>query len=339
MNIICIGSSSKDIFFPTGKGEIVDTPEELTSSKKFCFELGAKYQVEDRFESIGGCAANVAAGLSRLGIKAGCYTKIGDDYTGKWIQDELEKEDVNRAFVEALENCASDLSAIIVDKKSGEHTIFFNRDANEKLEINPDNLKSTEWIFVSALNSGEFIKWEDNLEKILIACSESKIKLALNPGQSNIKENPSKIIEAIKKADILMVNKDEAIEILSGSGRDYLKDDLNDEKFLLASFKNFGPEIVTLTDGARGAWAYDGKEIIYTKTIGENPIETTGAGDAFSSGFLGAYLKGKSMEECLKWGIVNSGSSLNFYGATEGLLREERMLERIKEIKVEKIKK
>lgn len=338
MNVICIGSSAKDIFFPTDKGEIIDTPEDLTSRKKFCFELGAKYQVEDRFESVGGCAANVSAGLSRLGIETGCRTNVGNDYSGKWIKDELEKEGVNSGLIETLEDCPSDLSTIIVDKKSGEHTIFFNRDANERLVIQPQNLKNARWIFASALNSGDLVAWEENLEKILNACAENKIKLAFNPGQANIKENPSKVIEAIKKTDILMVNKDEAVEILSGSGNEYSKGDLDSEKFLLISLKNFGPKIVTLTDGARGAWAFDGKEILYAKTIGENPVETTGAGDAFSSGFLGAFLKEKNIEECLKWGIANSGNSLNFYGATKGLLNEAEIVEKIKEIKIEKIK-
>lgn len=335
MRIICIGSSAKDIFYPTEKGQLIDTPEDLTSKKKFCFELGAKYQVDDRYESIGGCAANVAVGLSKLGTETYCYTKVGNDYLGKWIIGELEKEGVKSDFVEIEEDCKSDLSAIIVDKKSGEHTIFFNRDANERLEIFPEKIEKAEWIFVSALNSSEFVKWEDNLKKILNSCEENKIKLALNPGQSNIKENVEKIIEAIKKSEILMLNKDEAIEIISRCEIDCFEKDLDEEKFLLKKLKAIGPRVVTLTDGIRGAWLYDGKSFLYTKTVGKNPVETTGAGDAFSSGFLAAYLKEKSLEECLSWGIANSGNSLNYYGATGGLLDEKEIIEKIKEIKTE----
>lgn len=337
MKIICIGSSAKDVFYPTEEGKIFDTPEDLKSQQKFYFELGAKYQVENRYESIGGCSANVAVGLSRLGIRTYCYTKIGEDHLGKWITEELEREGVNTKFVEKESACKSDLSAIIVDRKSGEHTIFFNRDANERLEIFPKKIKKTDWIFVSALNSSEFVKWEDNLDSIIGTCNEKGIKLALNPGQSNIKENCGKVLEAIKRCQILMLNKDEAIEILSQGENKYLAEDLNDEMFLLKNLKAMGPEIVTLTNGARGAWLFDGRDFLYTQTIGKNPVETTGAGDAFSSGFLAAHLKGKNPEECLRWGIANSGNSLNFYGATQGLLKEEEILEKIKEVKIEKI--
>ena len=53
MKVICVGSTSKDIFFPTSEGQVVDTPEDLESQKKFVFELGAKYHISDRFESLG----------------------------------------------------------------------------------------------------------------------------------------------------------------------------------------------------------------------------------------------------------------------------------------------
>jgi sugar/nucleoside kinase (ribokinase family) len=332
MKIICIGSSAKDVFYPTDKGQVVDTPDDLESQKKFCFELGAKYQVDDRFESIGGCAANVACGLARLGIEAACYTKVGDDYIGNWIKNELEKSGVNVSLVEIEKNCKSDLSAIIVDKNSGEHTIFFNRDANKKLEIIPEKLAASEWFFISALNGD----WKGNLEKIIQIAKENNTKIIMNPGQSNIKEDYRKVVEAIKNSELVMVNKDEAIEIIDKIG-EFSKDDLNDELFLMKKIIELGPQMISLTDGTRGAWGGGGEIFYHVDTAMKNPIETTGAGDAFSSGFIASYIKGNSMEECLKWGIANSASSLKFYGATGGLLRQEEMLEKIKEIKIEKV--
>lgn len=333
MKIICIGSASMDIFFPTEEGIIIDTPEDITSQKKFAFELGAKYQIDDRYESLGGCAANVSVGLSRLGTETGCYSRIGNDLLGKSIEERLNVEGVNVSLIQHDEKYKSDLSAIIVDKKSGERTIFFNRDANEKLKVTESDLEGAEWIFISALNGD----WKGNLDKILEHCEKSKAKIALNPGQRNMKDDCKKVIDAIKKCEILILNKDEAIEIISHLGESFDKEDINDEKFLLAKLKDFGPSIVALTDGARGAWSFDGESYFYNKVVGINPTETTGAGDAFNSGFLAAYLKGKKVEECLRWGIANSGNSLNFYGAIEGLLKEDEMLDKIKEIEIEKI--
>ena len=66
--VICIGSGSKDIFFPTTEGITQETPDDLTAQKKIIFELGAKYHIDNRFESLGGCAVNQACGLRRLGF-------------------------------------------------------------------------------------------------------------------------------------------------------------------------------------------------------------------------------------------------------------------------------
>ena len=331
--IICVGSSGKDIFLPTDKGIILDTPEDITSQKKFVFELGAKYQIDDRFEALGGCAANVSVGLARLGIRVSCYTKIGDDMLGKWIGSELEKEKVKTDLIQTEKDCRSDLSAIIVNAKSGERTIFFNRDANEKLEIFPEKLKDTDWIFASALNG----EWEKNLDAIIGLVKKENIKLAFNPGQRNIKDNPRKIIETIKNCDLLLLNKDEAIEITNNLQQTTNNEQLNDEVFLIQELNKLGPEIVVITDGLRGAWAFDGKNLFYVQSTEDEPIDTTGAGDAFSSAFLAGCFKERKIEESLKWGAANGGSVVKYYGAIEGLLNME-SIERIADtIKVERI--
>ncbi|MCD6149691.1 carbohydrate kinase family protein [bacterium] len=331
--IICVGSSGKDIFLPTDEGIILDTPEDITSQKKFAFELGAKYQIDDRFEALGGCAANVSAGLARLGIKVYCCTKIGDDMLGEWIKAELEKEKVSTDLIQTEKSCKSDLSAIIVSAKSGERTIFFNRDANEKLEIFPEKLKNTDWIFVSALNG----EWEKNLDAIINLVKKENIKLAFNPGQRNIKDNPGKIIEAIKNCNLLLLNKDEAIEIVNSEQGTANNKQLNDEVFLIKRLRELRPEIVVITDGLRGAWAFDGKNLFYVQSTEDKPIDTTGAGDAFSSAFLASYLKGKKIEESLKWGAANGGSAVKFYGAIEGLLNIESMEKYANDIEVKRI--
>jgi len=335
--IICVGSSGKDIFLPTDKGIILDTPEDITSQKKFAFELGAKYQIDNRFEALGGCAANVSAGLAKFEMKVSCYTKIGDDLLGEWIKNELESAGANTSLVQMEKNCRSDLSAIIVNAGSGERTIFFNRDANEKLEIFPEKLKNTDWIFVSALNG----EWEKNLDTIIGLVKKEKIKLAFNPGQKNIKDNPQKMIETIKACDLLLLNKDEAIEITNNLKPIYSPDRqainnerLNNEVFLVKKLRELGPEIVVITDGLKGAWASDNKNLFYIQATEDKPVDTTGAGDAFSSAFLAGYLKGKKIEESLKWGAANGGSAVRFYGAIEGLLDAESMEKSAENIRV-----
>jgi sugar/nucleoside kinase (ribokinase family) len=339
--IVCIGSAGKDIFFPTNEGVILETPNDLEALKKIAFELGAKYQVEDRFEALGGCAANVSVGLAKLGLDADCYTKVGKDITGRWIKDQLRGSDVGIDLVQEEEDRKSDLAFVIDSQKSEDRLIFFNRDANENLEIYPELLKDYAWIFASALNGNEDADWSDNLQKILETAEEFGINLILNPGQRNIKDNPRKIIEAIKKTKILILNKDEAIEIVMNLGSIATPEELKDEKWLAKKLQFLGPEIVALTDGVRGAWAVDQEKMVFAPSLHEKVQgevkDTTGAGDAFTAGFLSAYFKSLSLEEMIGWGIANSANSVRFFGATEGMLREREIQKMAKQVKVELI--
>ena len=104
---------------------------------------------------------------------------------------------------------------------------------------------------MSALNGD----WQGNMDKIIKIVTTKKIRLAVNPGQANLKENKAKVIELIKNAQVLVLNRDEAIEIVGEN---------NDEvKFLFSKISQLGPKIIGMTDGENGSYAYDGKRILF----------------------------------------------------------------------------
>lgn len=332
--VVCIGSTSKDVFFPTGEGIVLETPEDLTAQRKVAFELGGKYRVDDRYEAVGGVAANVAQALAKLGIGSAVYSNIGGDEIGRWILSELKAAHVSTDFLTVDSESKSDLSAIIVLTQSGERTIFHNRDANEKLAVVPERLKGTEWFFVSALNGD----WKANLRKTLEAADTYGTSIALNPGQHNLREDPSLVLEAASKAEMLVLNKDEALELVMKSGVEASPDEFNDERFLMVALHRAGAKIVGMTDGARGAWGSDGKEI-WRCAIGrvERVVDTTGAGDAFSAAFFAAHLLGKPLPDMLRYGIAESGSVVTEYGANGGLLSVDEIESRMMALQPEKI--
>jgi len=332
--IICVGSTSKDIFFPTDEGVIIQTPEDLVSKEKIAFELGGKIRVADRYEAVGGVAANVAYGLTRLGHKAACYSKVGKDETGEWILGEFRRAGVPTEvlFVDAA--VKTDLSAIIVLMQNGERTIFHNRDANEKLEIIDEKFSGTEWVFVSALNGD----WQENIKKVLALKEKHGFSLAFNPGQHNIKEDAKLLLEAVAKTDVLLLNKDEAIELVMQAKIDLPQDRLDDEMYLLETLARIGAKVAGMTDGKRGAWSFDGKEYWYCPIYTKNGVvDSTGCGDAFGSGFFAALLEGNSIEQALKYGMANSGSVVGAYGAIEGLLTADEMKNIVEKIIPERL--
>lgn len=331
--VICVGSVAKDIFFPTAEGTFLDTPEDLTAQRKVAFEIGAKYQIEDRYEALGGVAANTSVGLARLGIPVSCYGATGDDDIAVWIRREFEREGVDVRLLETYKDVKSDLSAILVFTGDGERTIFYNRDSAECLVVQPSKFTGASWVMMSALNGD----WEKNMQQTINSAKTLGAKLAVNPGQRNMKDNPKQVLEAVRVADVLLLNKDEAIELVSHISERV--DLLHDESFLVRTLFEYGSKKIAMTAGAHGAWGYDGKEFLQaTAKQLEGGIDTTGAGDAFGSAFLAAEISGKSLSESLQWGMANGASVVLRYGAIDGLLRRESVEERISDIAVNLVK-
>lgn len=83
-----------------------------------------------------------------------------------------------------------------------------------------------------------------------------------------------------------------------------------------------GPKIVAISDGPAGAYASDGvnryKMPIYPDP--KPPFDRTGSGDAFTSTFVAAMIKGADIQGALLWGPVNSMSVVQKVGAQAGLL-------------------
>ena len=318
--VLCIGSATKDIFFPTEEGMILRTPEDITAQIKVAFEAGGKFRAKERYESLGGVAANVAVGLARLGIDVACYSRIGHDISGQEIEHQLQREGVDTSCLEKDAQAKSDLSAIIVIQQLGDRIIFHNRDASEKLIVSPVMLRGWNWYHVSALNGA----WQTSVATIRAALHEQGARLALNPGQHNLKDDPRLLLSVLQDVSVLFLNKDEAIELLVHNHIERDPKRLNDERFLIQTLHQYGPAIIALTDGKRGAWASDGKKMWHAPSYEPNGVvDTTGGGDAFGSGFFAAYLKGMALETCLRFGVVNAGSVVGAYGAISNLLTEE----------------
>lgn len=314
--IICIGSSTQDVFFPTREGKIIETPNEVTSQRKIAFELGAKYKINECFESLGGCSANVAAGLARQNMQVSHYTVTGNDLIGQWIKQKHEDEGIGTNLIEICD-CKSDLSFILVDENSGERTIFHHKEADEKFEFDPDKLSKTDWIYIGDI----FGDWEKIISEITGKAAAEKISVAFNPRQNMISADNKKLFELFGLCEIIFLNKDEAIEIIVNHNSQL---ESQDEEYLLGELKKSGGRIFALTDGERGAWASDGKSVEHVDAIKiDKVVDTTGAGDAFASGFLAAYIKGKDLKECLRWGITNGANVVKYYGGVAGLLKEE----------------
>lgn len=332
-SVVCIGSASRDIFFPLDDVKILNTPEDLTAQKHMMLELGAKYRTEDRFEAPGGCALNVSLALARLGVESSPYCVVGDDTYGAEVMEELLADGVNTEFLVRERGVGTDVSCILVDTKSADRTIVYNRDANERLRVKSEDISKGSAVFVSGL----YGNWQENIETILKgADANESLRLYYNPGQRNISDSVETVTRMISKSEIVFLNKDEATEIALKTLRSQGVERAYDECTLARMIQSLGVRYAVITDGARGAWVYNGEACYFARAKKiDHIIDATGAGDAFAGGFLAGHRQGRDMAQCLRFGIANGTSVVQHYGAKDGLLTAKEIAVASEDIRVE----
>ena len=104
-----------------------------------------------------------------------------------------------------------------------------------------------------------------------------------------------------------------------------------DIKEMLKTMKVQEYQVIVITDGNKGAYAWDGKKFYFCPTFPSNVVSTLGAGDAFASTFCGALKRTDiNVGLSLMYGSVNSASVVSEFGATDGLLTFEEIEKRLK---------
>ncbi|TSC96085.1 MAG: ribokinase family sugar kinase [Parcubacteria group bacterium Athens1014_10] len=319
--IITIGGATRDIMFYTDKGRIIDTSENPTCQKLLGFELSAKIDIQQPYYTIGGGACNAAVNFSKLGFKASAVIRVGDDKEGKEIIKNFKKYKINASFAQVDKKIATGFSFLVIGEKNKEYVAFLYRGANDNLQLTTHNLQlinnsqqfKTKCVYVSSL-SGE--NWENILNNVVkIKKFNSNIKFVWNPGISQLKAGYSKLKDFLKAADLLVLNQDEAIELVYSSG-----EKIKDIERLLKIIKSWGVKIAVITKGAEGASAYDGEKIEHQPAYPTKVVDTTGAGDAFGSTLAAGLILYNDLGKALKLAAVNSASVLTEIGAHNGLL-------------------
>ena len=303
-DVVCVGNAKIDSFLTLHEAGNLRL---MKDSNELCIKFGEKITVDKMDILVGGNAANVAVGTSRLGLNTGLVAEIGKDEFAQKIIDTLTKEKVDVSNIQQTEGQQSSFSTIINFK--GERTIF-SEHVKRSHDFNFENV-SAKWVYLTSL--GE--EWIDAYNKIVDFVKKTNCRLAFNPGTLQISAGKKNIENVLHISDVLFVNKEEGEALLEYRPRQKSIEDIT------LNLQKFGPKIVVITDGKNGSIAIDDKGNISKKGIVETQVvEKTGAGDAYSSGFLSALIKNKSINDAMDLGTKNSASVITKVGAQAGLL-------------------
>ena len=307
LSFLCIGSSSQDVYLYN-----VDGLAPVCASPDDCFyniHLGDKIYVNKVDFMTGGGASNASVTFSRGGQKSYFMGLIGCDPAASACLASFAEENVDTKYTSYTKRYNTDYSTLLL-APSGERTILTYRGCGAHLKPKYFDLSKVndriDWIYMTSL-VGHF----DIYMPLVEEAHRRGIKIAFNPGGAELSQ-PDKLKELLPYIEILSMNKEEAQKIVPG---ETIED-------LLRQLRKYCP-VVIITDGVNGAIATDRQQTIWAGLYhaNEKPVDRTGAGDSFCSGFTLKYALGKGLREAIYFASANSASVVTKIGSKPGIMR------------------
>ncbi|KPJ54809.1 hypothetical protein AMJ47_03085 [Parcubacteria bacterium DG_72] len=319
IDIVTFGSAAWDVFMRPKKIRPV-TSKRFVSKKGICFNLGSKVDIEDVYSSSGGGGTNTAATFVSQGFKTAFVGCVGNDLTGRQIIEDLKVFGINVDFVQTESSRPTNYS-VILKTQGVDRTILVYRGASElfdKKRIPFGKIKKAKWFYLAPLPG----KTAKITKDIVDFAEKNNIKVALNPGNSQLSLAKKEVEDIISKVDILVLNQEEASFL---TNIDYHK-----EKEIFKKIDNICPGIAIMTKGPEGVSVSDGKHLFTAPGVHNNIVDNTGAGDAFGSGFVAGFIKKQDIEYAIQLAMTNSVSCLTKLGAKGGLLKKGQKFKKVK---------
>ncbi len=312
-DVLCVGDVVTDAFIKLLDDQAKATKDEDGKWLTIPFGVKIPFDHAEVIEAVGN-ASNAAVAMAHLGLKSGFVTNVGGDQHGRDIITSLHKDKVDTRFVRVNPDKISNYHYVLWYKE--ERTILIKHEDYEYHWPHFRPSEIPEWIYFSSISKHALAMHDDIADWL---AKHEEVKMAFQPGTFQIDMGAKRLAKLYRHTEVLIVNREEATEI---SGGDHA--DLHN---LLDKLHELGPHIVVITDGPDGAYASDGEQRLKMRAYPDPkpPYERTGAGDAFSSTFVAALMKGSNIEGALQWGPINSMSVVQYVGAQKGLLTQAQL--------------
>lgn len=244
-------------------------------------EPDGEVAVEERVQRGGGSAANVAAGLAGLDAPAALFGSVGDDESGTKAIEELEAAGVETDRVRAVPGAETAVKYLIVDH-DGEVMVLSNAGANESFtaehltggfdgvdEGTPAQRAGVDHLHLTS-------QLPETAAELAERAHDAGVPVSFDPGR---RVGDREYAQTLRHVDLLFLNRREAIALVECE----LDEALPDTASIVIKLGEEGAELHGPSVVRHGGFAVD-------------PLDTTGAGDAFAAGFLAEVNKSGGLE-------------------------------------------
>ncbi len=297
--VLVIGSSNTDLVCRVTR---IPAPGETIAGRSFAIFAGGK-------------GANQAVAAARAGAQVTFVGARGDDEFGAARANDLLTEGIDASRMRVVSTESSGVALIVVDDR-GENQIVYIPGANGDIGIDDASaaIRDVECRVLSLTLEVPFetvaFAVRHNLDRSIVAL--------------NAAPYDERVGELLSDVDVLICNEVEASAML---GRPVTAESAMTD---VASIVGRGPGSVVLTLGALGAVAADSSGAWLTSAPIVEPVDTTGAGDAFC-GALSAWLAtGSSLPDAVRAGVAAGSLAVTREGAQPSLPDQSKIVEMLR---------
>ena len=244
--------------------------------------------------ALGGSAANIAAGITRLGGHADLVTVVSNDAVGRYTINELKKYGVGTQYVNAVGGEARNSLAVVETRiENCQSVIYRNGAADFQLTIDHvNNIPYTD--YNSLIVTGTALAIDPSRGatfKAIELASKAGLQIILDVDYrpyswTSPEDARDTCLRAAKLSTIVIGNDDEFA--VMGGGQDLAK--------------SLAAEIVIYKMGERGSVTFANSESFETGIFKVQALKPTGAGDSFMAAFVTSLAQGMNVKSSVHRG-------------------------------------
>ncbi|MFL1895222.1 carbohydrate kinase family protein [Aquimarina sp. 2-A2] len=251
----------------------------------------------DYHRYLGGSPTNVAMNLARLGLEPALVASVGNDGFGDYVLQRMREARVSTQFIKCVDGIPT--STVFVSRSTDTPDFIAYREAD--FLITEDQIPKEILSQVQIYHTTCFALSKQPARNTILNKAREASRLGC---KLSIDLNYSEKIWKDREEAMAVIKEYCTLNPLVKISEDDMKrifDTSVSKKQVFDFFHNNGVEVVCLTLGKNGVILSEkGKPTIQKSAIRIDQVkDTTGAGDAFWSGFLFAYIKKYPFDKCL----------------------------------------
>jgi sugar/nucleoside kinase (ribokinase family) len=260
--------------------------------------------------TIGGCAANAAVDLAKMGVSASVVGRVGEDIFGRIVADLLREHRVDVSALQVTPGC--DTSQTLIVNVAGQDRRFIHTFGANALfragDIPPSRLEQCRVLYL-----GGYLVMpgmvQDELAPVFAQARRHGVRTVLDVAVPGPADYLSRLDKLLPHVDVFLPNSHEA-ELICGE-----KDPMRQAE----CFQSMGAGTAVVTLGNDGAVLVQ-KGLRMRAGVYPVPlVDATGGGDAFDAGFIYGLLNGLDARDCLRIASALGASCVRAIGTTPGV--------------------